>query len=451
MAGLFTVRNKSNNLETDVYYVSPTSIGGRKTAKFLCYNTRLGTFEWFPADLFVISDSSSGGIDPGQPVSSISFGTDVINGYVGQDVTITATVMPVNATVEEITWTIDEGVATIGTITKTDNVFTAPLTGVSIGTTMLVASAQSGVGAEVEIRIAAPPISVTGIDVLPGSETIAIGQEGSCTGIVSPSNATNKAFTWSVDDPTIIEFTSTAANIQFFSGLKPGTATVTATTVDGSHTGTCVVTISNESTANITTYTELVAAASDPSISSIRLMNSIVILDTVTFSHTVDFDGGGNGVTYEEDEAKDGLVFQGDNTTIHDIYVHMSNGTAQWEGHYGIHIYDSVGVTMSNIRSSGEDGGFLINGSEVAMTGMVNVSDNIFGGIEVSTGSALTRGSVLTVTGATFQNETEAYGSPTIWIDGQGTVNENNQFTIATVEGQQHYYLDPSHAIDPGE
>ena len=97
----------------------------------------------------------------------------------------------------------------------------------------------------------------------------------------------------------------------------------------------------------------------------------------------------------------------------------------------------------------------------VNLEGTVDVSGNTFGGIEVCKGSNpdLTAG-VLNIGTASIVNTTEAYGQPTIWIDGNtddvGIVNGAESMTMVEVAHgdttQKQYYLNAenSHPIIAG-
>ena len=81
------------------------------------------------------------------------------------------------------------------------------------------------------------PIPATGVSLYPTSDLIEIGDEIALSPTITPSNATNKEVTW----------TSSAENIASVSaegivkGVTEGEATITVTTVDGSHTATFAV------------------------------------------------------------------------------------------------------------------------------------------------------------------------------------------------------------------
>lgn len=79
---------------------------------------------------------------------------------------------------------------------------------------------------------------VTGVTLDQTDLTLFTGQSEQLTATVTPDNATNKNVTWSTSDATIAtvqEGTVTA--------VAAGTATITVTTEDGSHTATCTVSV----------------------------------------------------------------------------------------------------------------------------------------------------------------------------------------------------------------
>lgn len=238
---LFTVKNKATGLEADVYDAQPVTLAGVKQEEFLIYNIRWARFEWFPSALFSVPDGG-GTIDPGLPIEDIDFPSEAGNqltGYAGDTVNIAVTIQPSNAEPTGISWeSSDESIFTVA-----GTGLSAVITGVSAGFGTLTARAPSGVATSIEIRILPAKVAVTGIDVLPTTLSIEVGQIGSVTGLVSPSGATDRSFVWSIDDGTIIMQTDNIANIGYFQGLKEGTTTITATTNDGGFTASCAVTV----------------------------------------------------------------------------------------------------------------------------------------------------------------------------------------------------------------
>lgn len=97
------------------------------------------------------------------------------------------------------------------------------------------------------------------------------------------------------------------------------------------------------------------------------------------------------------------------------------------------------------ITATGANGGILVNSAAVTLKGNIDVSNNGFGGIEVSKNSSATENGNLTIAdGATVVNTSEAYGLPTVWVvDGQGEFTTTGGFTENTTikEDQTQYYL----------
>ena len=69
--------------------------------------------------------------------------------------------------------------------------------------------------------------------------TLDIGETYTLTATVAPSNATDKSVTWSTDDESIAEVSSTGV----VTAKKAGSTTITVTTSSGSKTATCAVTV----------------------------------------------------------------------------------------------------------------------------------------------------------------------------------------------------------------
>ncbi len=82
-------------------------------------------------------------------------------------------------------------------------------------------------------------IAVTGMNPSKDSITLAINTKDSISIQVSPSNATNKIITWKSSNSSIVFVNSTGVIL----GLAVGTATVTATSIDGSFSTSCAVSV----------------------------------------------------------------------------------------------------------------------------------------------------------------------------------------------------------------
>ena len=84
----------------------------------------------------------------------------------------------------------------------------------------------------------ATTINVTGVTLDKTTATVEVGASVSLAATVAPSNATNKTVTWTSSDNTVATVSGGKVT-----GVKAGTATITATTADGNKTATCAVTV----------------------------------------------------------------------------------------------------------------------------------------------------------------------------------------------------------------
>jgi len=82
-------------------------------------------------------------------------------------------------------------------------------------------------------------VAVTGVSVSPTSASIAVGGSTTLSATIAPSNATNQNVSWSSSNSSVASVNSSGV----VSGVAAGTATITATTQDGSKTATCTVTV----------------------------------------------------------------------------------------------------------------------------------------------------------------------------------------------------------------
>jgi len=178
--------------------------------------------------------------------------------------------------------------------------------------------------------------------------------------------------------------------------------------------------------ADVTDITEFKVALANTNITTINVTASFNTTEKIIVSRAVTINGGNKMIKFTGD-------------------------VAGWQGNYVMQVYNTKGVTINNIKLIGGDAALLVNGSDVTLTGRIDVSGNEFGGIEVSKGTAIgLQNSTLTVT-ETLVNGTEAYSLPTIWlVQDQGEVTGINvpvttNTTIKT--GQTQYYLVDTNAV----
>ncbi|MBL6447185.1 glycoside hydrolase family 9 protein [Fulvivirga sp. 29W222] len=87
-------------------------------------------------------------------------------------------------------------------------------------------------------------IPVTGVSVAPNAISINLNQTAQLQVSVSPSNANNKAVSWSSSNPAVASVNTNG----LVTGLTEGAATITATTEDGGYTASSEVTVTTDTT-----------------------------------------------------------------------------------------------------------------------------------------------------------------------------------------------------------
>ena len=85
-------------------------------------------------------------------------------------------------------------------------------------------------------------VAVTGVTVTPASQEVQVGKSTTFIATVTPDNATNKKVTWTSSDESV----ATVNEDGVVTGVKAGTATITATTVDGGITGTATIEVKED-------------------------------------------------------------------------------------------------------------------------------------------------------------------------------------------------------------
>ena len=148
---------------------------------------------------------------------------------------LTATVLPEDATNKAVIWTTsDPAVATVDE--------TGLVTAVAVGTATITATTTDGT--ELEATCAVTVIQLaTSVALNKTEATIEVAVQEQLTATVLPEDATNKAVTWASSDPTV----ATVDETGLVTAVAVGTATITATTTDGTNLeASCAVTVAPE-------------------------------------------------------------------------------------------------------------------------------------------------------------------------------------------------------------
>ena len=175
------------------------------------------------------------GSSSGTPVTSITLSQTSLLLSVGTTQTLTATVLPSNATDKSVTWTsTDTGVATVS--------LAGTVSAVASGSCTVVCSAKDGSGVyaecQVNVTVGTP---VTSITLNQTAIALTVGGSQTLTATVLPADATNKTLAWSSNDTSVASVNDSGK----VTAHTRGTCTITCRATDGSGVkATCAVTVS---------------------------------------------------------------------------------------------------------------------------------------------------------------------------------------------------------------
>ena len=142
----------------------------------------------------------------------------------GKTFKLNPVISPSTATDTELTWNSED--PSIATVDSNGNV-----KGIKGGTTNIIVTTKND-NKSAKCRVTVhddTTIKVKGVKVSKSSSKILVGKSVTVSAKVSPSNATNKVVTWKSSDPKV----ATVKNGKI-TGKSEGSATITATTTDGS-------------------------------------------------------------------------------------------------------------------------------------------------------------------------------------------------------------------------
>jgi len=157
---------------------------------------------------------------------------------IGKTKQLTATVAPSNATDKTVTWSTSN--ANVAAVSASGLV-----TAKAAGTATITATTRDGQKkaastVTVPAKTSPPPVvKVTGVSLDSSSVTVGIGATRQLTATVSPSNAADRAVTWTSGNANIANVSTSG----LVTARSAGTATITVTTKDGGYKATCAVTV----------------------------------------------------------------------------------------------------------------------------------------------------------------------------------------------------------------
>jgi uncharacterized protein YjdB len=161
--------------------------------------------------------------------------------YTGEMAALAATVLPDDASNKTITWSTSN--ASVAAVNASGTV-----TALKAGSAVIRATANDGSGIYAQCTVTVKQ-RITGITLSAVSITIYLGKTAELAADVQPADASNKSVTWATSNGASVAVDASGV----ISGLKEGTAAVTATANDGSGaSAVCNVTVIKRYAAGIT-------------------------------------------------------------------------------------------------------------------------------------------------------------------------------------------------------
>lgn len=243
---------------------------------------------------------------------------------------------------------------------------------------------------------ALPSVSVTGVTVDPASLALTEGASDTLTATVAPNNAANKTVTWTSSNPAIATVDANGR----VTAVAAGSATITATTSDGSFSDTCVVTVTVISVTNYDLWVGGVRVNSDNAADV--LGDGKVSYDADSKTLTL------NGATIECDTKEP--IYSEDDLTIKLVGTNAVTTTSQGNailivaGKLAIEGTGTLNATSNNYCIQAHGGDIVISGATVTAEGTGTNARGIYAAWNAGTGGNVT------ITGATVNSTGKTYG-----------------------------------------
>jgi len=166
-----------------------------------------------------------------QPVSSIALNLSDITIARTQKVKLSAAVAPATASNKKLIWTSsNKRIAAVSA--------SGVVTGKAGGTAVITCKAADGSGAAASCTVTVTPIYPAGLRLSKTALTLKAGKKASLRAVITPKNTDFKSVVWSSGNPAVATVDAKGR----IKGISPGTAAITATTVNGISVS-CTVTV----------------------------------------------------------------------------------------------------------------------------------------------------------------------------------------------------------------
>ena len=193
-------------------------------------------FAFFSFNIFACTledggDDGGGGSQPIE-VTSVNLSSTMIDALEGETYTLTATVLPENATSKSVVWkSSNESVVTV---------LNGVVTTIGVGTAKITATTSNGVSGSCTVVVRTEYIEVTSVSISENTLELTEGDTHTLTATVLPENATDKSVTWTSSNDSV----AIVAN-GVVTAVGEGDAVITAVTKDGVE-DTCAVAVNKK-------------------------------------------------------------------------------------------------------------------------------------------------------------------------------------------------------------
>ena len=207
------------------------------------------------------------------PVNSITLNKTTLSLQTGEQVSLTATVAPNNATDKSVTWS--SSYSSVATVSNNGTV-----TAVAAGNAVITCLANDGSGVTATCEVTVTDPEPIGITISPTSKTIEQGETFTATYTLTPSNATTTV-TWSSDNESI----ATVTQDGIVTGVGVGSTFINVETANGK-----------------SAYCKLTVTAPQPTAIALPKNVTVYVGGTLTLTPTLTPEGAETTLTWYSDD-----------------------------------------------------------------------------------------------------------------------------------------------------
>jgi uncharacterized protein YjdB len=168
------------------------------------------------------------------PVTGVSLDKSALSLTVGNSEYLYATITPSNATDKSVSWTSSN--STVATVSSSGYV-----TAKAVGSATITATTTDG-AKKATCNVTVLPVAVTGVSLNKYSLSMYENDSETLIATITPSNATNKAVSWSSSNSAVATVNSDGQVL----AKAAGSAVITVTTSDGQKTAACSVSVKSD-------------------------------------------------------------------------------------------------------------------------------------------------------------------------------------------------------------